>query len=70
MSTCNRLYLQTPGSQPVIMPENLLGHWLCFVHNVLMNGEGLKTRHHTCRDPEYAVTLSLTFRLRIQTDTK
>ena len=26
MSTCNRLDLQTPGSQPVIMPKNLLDH--------------------------------------------
>ena len=27
MSTCNRLDLQTLGSQPV-MPKNLLDHWL------------------------------------------
>ena len=28
MPTCNRLDLQTLGSQPVIMPENLPGHCL------------------------------------------
>ena len=27
MWTCNRLDLQTLGSQPVIMPKKLLGHW-------------------------------------------
>jgi hypothetical protein len=27
MSACNRLDLQTPGTQPV-MPKNLLDHWL------------------------------------------
>ena len=28
MSTCNRLDLQTLGSQPVIMPQNLPDHCL------------------------------------------
>ena len=27
MSTCNRLDLQTLGSQPVVMPKNLPNHW-------------------------------------------
>ena len=27
MSTCNRLDLQTPGSQPVVMPKKLPNHW-------------------------------------------
>ena len=28
LSTCNRLDLQTLGSQPVMMPKNLPDHWL------------------------------------------
>ena len=28
MSTCNRLDLQTLGSQPIIMPKNLPDHWV------------------------------------------
>ena len=28
MLTCNQLDLQTPGSQPVIMPKNIPDHWL------------------------------------------
>ena len=37
MWTCNRLNLQTQGSQP-IMPENLPDHWagLC-AHNMITN---------------------------------
>ena len=27
MWTCNQLDLQTPVSQPVMMPKNLLDHW-------------------------------------------
>ena len=33
MSTCNRLDLQTLGSQPIIMPKNLPDHWLSLIVN-------------------------------------
>ena len=42
MSTCTRLDLQTLGSQPVIMPNNLLDHWFkpSFGVDGWMNGLG------------------------------
>ena len=33
MSTCNRLDLQTLGSQPVIMPKRLPDHWVYFINS-------------------------------------
>ena len=36
MSTCNQLDLQTLGSQPVVMPQNLRDHW----HQLLRNTPG------------------------------
>ena len=36
MSTCTRLDLQTPGSQPVIMPKNLPGHCCSCDSNVCL----------------------------------
>ena len=38
MSTCDRLDLQTLGSQPVIMPQNLPDHWC----NVNLSEEACK----------------------------
>ena len=38
MSTCNRLHLQTLGSQPVIMPKNVPDHWIEVRHKVKVYG--------------------------------
>ena len=45
MSTCNRLDLQTLGSQPVIMPKNLPDHlWYSYI-GALDGGIGLTLVH-------------------------
>ena len=44
MSTCNRLDLQTLGSQPVNMPKNLPDHW-----PVLSCGDGTSKSMHLQR---------------------